>query len=156
MKDPFDDWLEQRLSEGSRRLGSRPVRPFSTRRLPRFGLAVPAALGAKAVAGLAVAALAAGGGVAIARTVDPGAFGQSVKSTVQSCRQQPPGKRGECVSDYVTSHNPGASHRSTHANPGAHDDGANPKPGAGRGPAAVAASPTPRPDGKPTKTGGRP
>ena len=148
MNDPFDAWLEQQLTEGFSRLGRRPVRPFSTGRLPRLGLALPAALSAKAVAGLAVAALAAGGGVAIAKTVDPGAFGQSVKSRSATCPHDPAtGNHGECVSDYAVSNNPGSSHRSSSAQPGgragtaAHGTPPSAPPANGKGPSNHAAPP---------------
>ena len=148
MNDPFDAWLEQQLTEGFSRLGRRPVRPFSTGRRPSLGLALPAALSAKAVAGFAVAALAAGGGVAIAKTVDPGAFGQSVKSKSASCPRDPAtGNHGECVSDYTVSNNPGSSHRSSSAQPGsqhgtaAHGTPPSAPPGDGKGPSSHAAPP---------------
>ena len=156
MSDPFDVWLEQQLSEGFSRLGRRPVHPFSTGRLPRLGLALPAALSAKAVAGLAVAALAAGGGVAIARTVDPGAFGQSVSSKATSCpKHSPAGNHGDCVSDYTVSSNPGASRRSASAHPGSGQHGSashGQAPPGGKGPSGHAAPPaqTPGPQAHPT------
>lgn len=129
MKDPFEAWLEQQLAEGFARQGRRPVRPFSTGRLPRLGLALPAALSAKAVAGLAVAALAAGGGAVLVKTIDPTAFGPSVKTQATTICPQGTG-HGACVSGYARSQNPGARHRSSNALPGAGGQGSQPGQGA--------------------------
>lgn len=160
MKDPFDVWLEQQLAEDFSHLGRRPVRPFSTGRLPRLRLALPAALGAKAVAGFAVAALAAGGGVAFVKTVAPDAFGQSVKThATTTCPSPGSGPaHGACVSNFAVNNNPGASHRSATANPGgggnAHSPSSHATPNSGTGHAPGNSGP---PAGHPTPTqGGKP
>src|SRR5215472_16505141 len=118
MKDPFDVWLEQELARGISRLGTRPAPPFSAGRMPRLRLALPVALSAKAATGLAVAALAAGGGTAaVVAAGGPVAFGQAVSDRAAACAAA--ASVGDCVSDFVVANNPGASQRSTNAQPGA-------------------------------------
>lgn len=141
MKEPFDVWLEQQLADGCSRLGRRPVRPFSTGRLPRFGIALPAALTAKVVTGLAVAALAAGGGAVLVKSVAPGAFGASVKSHATTTCPQGAG-HGACVSSFARSSNPGAAHRSSHAQPGAGGKDAGSSQAVQHGPGAPVATPS--------------
>ena len=158
MKDPFDTWLEKELATSYSRLGKRPAPPFSAGRLPRLRLALPAALGAKAATGLAIAALAAGGGaVAVVKAGGPVAFGQTVSDRAAACAAA--SSIGDCVSDFVVDNNPGASHRSSNAQPGAATHGQSTAPGqlgtsghvqdshAGHGAAA------PHPTGKPTPRG---
>ncbi|HKT82415.1 MAG TPA: hypothetical protein VJQ84_01115, partial [Solirubrobacterales bacterium] len=114
-----------------------------------------------ALAGFGAAALAAGGGAAVATHGGAGVFGQTVSDRAAAC--QAAASVGDCVSDFVLGHNPGASHRSSNAQPDATSHGASQTAphasatGASHSAgAAGGAQPADHPTGRPTPRGGRP
>jgi hypothetical protein len=133
MNEDFDGWLERQLASDFTELSRTAVpralsRPSSYgRKRMRLVPALPAAVSAKAIAGFTVVALAAGGGAAaVSDATGHSTFGKDVAQKAQWCAQHmSKGEIGDCVSDFVLAPNPGASHRSTNAQPDAASHGSS-------------------------------
>ena len=132
----FDRWLRRQLCAAlDPELGPRPhpgtARYATASRRARDGVtpfrfSIPAALGAKALLGGAIVALAAGtAGTVMTGSVNPTTWGQHISEFVEQCKARDVNV-GECVSDMARTH--GQQVRAQHSE-AVENASASPKPG---------------------------